>query len=100
MQQSTSSINITQAGGDATFKYGKFHLNGRVLFQSAINNKDLMPMPVLLDVQMYISSPKYSKMRLKFRRGLKHITSVNLLPENFSRYLMSLCCQVLHQAIL
>lgn len=45
MQQSTSSINITQAGGDATFKYGKFHLNGRVLFQSAINNKDLMPMP-------------------------------------------------------
>ncbi|MDN8751341.1 hypothetical protein Q0L76_14145, partial [Staphylococcus aureus] len=43
--QSTSGLNITQVGGDATLGFNKFHLNGRVLFQSAINNKDLLPMP-------------------------------------------------------
>lgn len=44
-QQSSSSMNISQIGGEATFSYGKFHLNPKVLFQSAIGNKDLLPMP-------------------------------------------------------
>ena len=100
MQQSTSSINITQAGGDATFKYGKFHLNGRVLFQSAINNKDLMPMPGFVGRANVYFQSKVFKDAAEVQAGLKHITSVNLLPENFSRYLTSLCCQMLHQVIL
>ena len=44
-QQSSSSMNISQIGGEATFSYGQFHLNPKVLFQSAIGNKDLLPMP-------------------------------------------------------
>ncbi|MBU4539374.1 MAG: putative porin [Weeksellaceae bacterium] len=44
-QQSASSLNISQIGGEATFSYGNFHLNPKVLFQSAIGNKDLLPMP-------------------------------------------------------
>lgn len=44
-QQSATSLNISQIGGEATFSSGKFHLNPKVLFQSAIGNKDLLPMP-------------------------------------------------------
>ncbi|MDR2204953.1 MAG: putative porin [Flavobacteriaceae bacterium] len=43
--QTASPLNISQIGGEATFSYGKFHLNSRLLFQSAVNNKDLFPMP-------------------------------------------------------
>ncbi|WP_367118516.1 putative porin [Chryseobacterium sp.] len=44
-KQSESSLNISQIGGDATFSYGKFHLNTRLHFQNALTNKDLLPMP-------------------------------------------------------
>lgn len=43
--QQASSLNITQVGGEATFDFNKFHLNARVLFQSALDNKELYPMP-------------------------------------------------------
>lgn len=44
-RQSDSSLNISQIGGDATFSYGKFHLNTRLQFQNALTNKELLPMP-------------------------------------------------------
>ncbi|OCA69666.1 hypothetical protein BBI01_16165 [Chryseobacterium artocarpi] len=44
-KQSESSLNISQIGGDATFSYGKFHLNTRLHFQNALTNKNLLPMP-------------------------------------------------------
>lgn len=44
-QQSSSSVNISQIGGEATLKYGKFNLNGRVLFQKVLSNQDLLPVP-------------------------------------------------------
>jgi len=44
-QQSSSSLNISQIGGESTVKYGKFNLNGKVMFQKALNNQDLLPMP-------------------------------------------------------
>lgn len=44
-KQSESSLNISQIGGDATFSYGKFHLNTRLHFQNALTNKELLPMP-------------------------------------------------------
>ena len=44
-QQSSSSVNISQIGGEATFNYGKFHLNPKVLFQSTLGNNNLLPMP-------------------------------------------------------
>jgi hypothetical protein len=44
-KQSTTPLNISQIGGDATFSYGNFHLNTRFQFQNALTNKDLYPMP-------------------------------------------------------
>lgn len=43
--QSSSSLNISQIGGESTVKYGKFNLNGKVLFQKALSNQELLPMP-------------------------------------------------------
>jgi hypothetical protein len=44
-QQSSSSLNISQIGGEATTDLARFHINGRVLFQKALTNGDLLPMP-------------------------------------------------------
>lgn len=44
-QQSSSALNITQIGGEATFSYHKFHLNTKLAFQSNLTNKDLYPVP-------------------------------------------------------
>lgn len=44
-EQSSSSLNISQIGGEATAKYRKFNLNARVLFQKILSNQDLLPVP-------------------------------------------------------
>ncbi len=44
-QQSLGALNISQIGGKATFSYRNFHFSPEVLFQSAINNSELLPMP-------------------------------------------------------
>lgn len=46
--QSSSSVNVSQIGGEATFSFGKFHLNTRLQFQSTLSNKDLLPLPNFL----------------------------------------------------
>ena len=43
--QSAASLNISQIGGEATFNYKKFNLNTKLLFQTALSEKDLFPMP-------------------------------------------------------
>lgn len=60
--QSTGSVNISQIGGDATFSYNKFHLNTKVLFQSAINNTELFPMPNFVGrASLYWQSKAFKK---------------------------------------
>ncbi|WP_407491521.1 putative porin [Elizabethkingia meningoseptica] len=71
MQQSTSSVNITQAGGEATFKYNKFRLNGKVLFQSAINNKDLIPLPGFVGRANVYFQSKMFKDAAEIQAGVK-----------------------------
>lgn len=44
-QQSNSAVNISQLGGETNFNYGKFHLNTKLLFQTVMNNKELLPLP-------------------------------------------------------
>lgn len=44
-KQSAETMNISQIGGEATFKYRKFNLNTKLLFQSALSQKELFPMP-------------------------------------------------------
>lgn len=43
--QSTAALNVSQIGGEATLKYNHFNFNTRLMFQSAISNKQLYPMP-------------------------------------------------------
>ncbi|WP_374441784.1 putative porin [Epilithonimonas sp.] len=61
-QQSSSSVNISQIGGEATVKYGKFNLNGRVLFQKVLSNQDLLPVPDFIGrVNVFYQAPAFKK---------------------------------------
>ena len=70
-QQSSSAVNISQIGGDATFSYGKFHLNPKVLFQSAIGNKDLLPMPNFVGRANVFYQTKAFKNAAEIQTGIK-----------------------------
>ncbi|MCQ4036036.1 putative porin [Kaistella montana] len=70
-QQSSSSLNISQIGGEATFSYGNFHLNPKVLFQSAIENKDLLPMPNFIGRANLFWQSKAFKKAAEIQAGIK-----------------------------
>lgn len=70
-QQSGSSLNISQIGGEATFSYGKFHLNPKLLFQSAISNKDLYPMPNFIGRANFFWQSKMFKNAAEVQAGIK-----------------------------
>lgn len=70
-QQSSSSLNISQIGGEATFSYGNFHLNPKVLFQSAIGNKDLLPMPNFIGRANLFWQSKAFKKAAEIQAGIK-----------------------------
>ena len=70
-QQSNSALNISQIGGEATFNYGKFHLNPKVLFQSAIANKDLFPMPNFVGRANFYFQSKAFKNAAEIQTGIK-----------------------------
>ncbi|HAI81161.1 MAG TPA: hypothetical protein DCL65_09055, partial [Chryseobacterium sp.] len=57
--------------GEATFSYGNFHLNPKVLFQSAINNKDLLPMPNFLGRANLFWQGKAFKKAAEIQAGIK-----------------------------
>lgn len=70
-QQSSSSLNISQIGGEATANYGKFHLNGRVLFQKALTNDNLLPMPDFIGrINLYYQTPAFKK-AAEIQTGMK-----------------------------
>ncbi|MBO6200326.1 MAG: hypothetical protein J6N74_01745, partial [Chryseobacterium sp.] len=61
-QQSSSSLNISQIGGESTVKYGKFNLNGKVLFQKALSSQDLLPMPDFIGrINLFYQAPAFKK---------------------------------------
>ena len=70
-QQSNSALNISQLGGEATFNYGKFHLNPKVLFQSALANKDLFPMPNFVGRANIYFQSKAFKNAAEIQAGIK-----------------------------
>lgn len=70
-QQSNSSLNISQIGGDATFSYGKFHLNTRVQIQNALTNKDLLPMPSFIGRANFFYQAKAFKNAAEVQMGIK-----------------------------
>lgn len=70
-QQSGSSLNISQIGGEATFSYGNFHLNPKVLFQGAIGNTDLLPMPNFVGRANLFWQSKAFKNAAEIQTGIK-----------------------------
>lgn len=69
--QSQSPLNISQIGGDATFSFGKYHLNTRVQFQNALTNKDLYPMPGFIGRANFFYQTKAFKNAAEIQAGLK-----------------------------
>ncbi len=70
-QQSTDALSISQLGGEATFSWGKFHLNPRVLFQSALSRKDLYPMPAFIGRANLYWQSRVFKGAAEVQAGLK-----------------------------
>ncbi len=69
--QSESPVNISQIGGDATFSYGKFHLNTRLQFQNVLTNKDLLPLPGFIGRANFFFQSKAFKNAAEIQAGLK-----------------------------
>ncbi|MGH1518960.1 putative porin [Chryseobacterium sp. JK1] len=70
-KQSDGSVNISQVGGDATFSYGKFHLNTRLHFQNTLTNKDLLPMPGFVGRANFFFQTQAFKKAAEIQAGLK-----------------------------
>lgn len=83
-QQSGSSLNISQIGGEATFSYGKFHLNPRVLFQSALTNKELYPMPNFVGRFNFFYQTKAFKEVAEIQTGIKIYYFTKFASREFS----------------
>lgn len=61
-QQSASALNISQIGGESTLKYGKFNLNGKVIFQKALSNQELLPMPDFIGrINVFYQAPAFKR---------------------------------------
>ena len=83
-QQSSSAVNISQIGSEATFSYGKFHLNPKVLFQSAIGNKDLLPMPNFVGRANVFYQTKAFKNAAEIQTGVKAYYFSKFASRDFS----------------
>lgn len=70
-KQSDNSLNISQIGGDATFTYGRWHLNTRLQFQNALTNKELFPMPGFIGrANFFFQSQAFNK-AAEIQAGIK-----------------------------
>ena len=70
-QQSTSSVNISQIGGEATFTYRKFNFNAKVLVQNVLNNKDVLPLPEFIGRANVYYQSKIFKKAAEIQTGIK-----------------------------
>lgn len=69
--QAPDALNITQVGGEATLRYGKFNLNGRLHFQNAISGKDYFPMPSFIGRANLYYQTKAFKDAAEIQAGIK-----------------------------
>ena len=70
-QQSSSSVNISQIGGEATFTYRKFNFNAKVLVQNVLNNKDVLPLPEFIGRANVYYQSKIFKKAAEIQTGIK-----------------------------
>jgi hypothetical protein len=64
-------MNISQIGGEATVKYRKFNLNTKLLFQSALSQKELFPMPSFVGRVNLFYQTKAFKNAAEIQSGIK-----------------------------
>lgn len=70
-QQSSSAVNISQLGGEATFEYRKFRMNSRILFQKTLSNSELFPTPAFVGrTNIYYQSKMFNN-AAEIQTGLK-----------------------------
>ena len=70
-KQSNGSLNISQIGGDATFTYGRWHLNTRLQFQNALTNKELYPMPGFIGRANFFFQTQAFEKAAEIQAGIK-----------------------------
>ena len=70
-KQSSETMNISQIGGEATVKYRKFNLNTKLLFQSALSQKELFPMPSFVGRVNLFYQTKAFKNAAEIQSGIK-----------------------------
>lgn len=69
--QTSGSLNISQLGGETTLGYRKFHLNTKLLFQTAITGKDMFPMPNFIGrINLYYQTKAFDKIA-EIQGGIK-----------------------------
>lgn len=69
--QSGTSVNISQVGAEADFGFGKFHLNGKALFQGQLTNKELYPVPNFIGRANFYWQSKAFKDAAEIMAGIK-----------------------------
>ena len=70
-KQSAAPLNISQIGGEATFSYKKFNLNTKLLFQTALSEKELFPMPNFVGRLNVFYQSKAFKNAAEIQTGIK-----------------------------
>lgn len=70
-KQNDTAINISQIGGEATFSYRKFHLNGRLLWQNVLNDQEILPLPKIIARANLYYQNKIFKKAAELQTGLK-----------------------------
>lgn len=70
-KQSSSAMNISQIGGEATFKYWKVNVNTKLLFQSALSQKELLPIPNFVGRLNVFYQSKAFKNAAEIQSGIK-----------------------------
>lgn len=70
-KQSAETVNISQIGGEATLKYWKLNFNTQLLFQSALSQKELLPMPNFVGRFNVFYQSKAFKNAAEIQSGIK-----------------------------
>lgn len=83
-QQMSSSTNISQIGGEATFHYHQFHLNTRLQFQNTLTNKSVFPAPDFIGrINVYWQSKAF-KNAAELQTGIKTYYFTKFASRDFS----------------
>ena len=89
-KQSESSLNISQIGGEATFSYWKLNFNTKLLFQSALSEKNLYPMPSFIGRLNAYYQAKAFKDAAEIQTGIKVYYFSKFNSREYFQYSMNL----------